>query len=73
MGIISVARLTASWLVARAGITSERGASSVEYGILASLIAALVVAVVGFLGNRTSETFSCTASNLVAGTKGTGC
>jgi Flp pilus assembly pilin Flp len=73
MGIVSVARLTAAWITARIGLRSERGAAAVEYGILASLIAALVVAVVAFLGNRTSETFSCAASNLGAGTQAAGC
>lgn len=36
---------------------SEAGATAVEYGILVSLIAALVVLVVGFLGADVLELF----------------
>jgi Flp pilus assembly pilin Flp len=66
-------RQVAAWVVARANITSERGASAVEYGVLVSLIAAVVMVAVIFLGKRTSETFSCTASNVAAGFSATGC
>jgi pilus assembly protein Flp/PilA len=38
----------------------ERGASAVEYGVLLSLIAAVVIVAVGFLGRNTSSSFSCT-------------
>jgi pilus assembly protein Flp/PilA len=66
-------RLTASWAVGRAGIRSERGAAAVEYGILVAMIAAVVIVAVVFLGKKTSESFSCTASNVGAGSAGTGC
>ena len=51
-----------SWLTARLNIKSERGATAVEYGIMVALIAAVIIAAVVFLGQRTSSTFSCTAS-----------
>jgi pilus assembly protein Flp/PilA len=59
--------------VARLDIRSERGASAVEYGILVALIAAVVMVAVVFLGKKTSASFSCTASNVGAGSAATGC
>ncbi len=50
------------WLEARLNFKSERGATAVEYGIMVALIAAVIIAAVVFLGQRTSSTFSCTAS-----------
>ena len=46
----------------RLNFKSERGATAVEYGIMVALIAAVIIAAVVFLGQRTSSTFSCTAS-----------
>jgi pilus assembly protein Flp/PilA len=57
-------RLMADWLAARASITSERGATAVEYGIMVALIAAVVIIAVLFLGQQTSRTFSCTAGSV---------
>ena len=67
------ARGTASWVVARLDVRSERGASAVEYGIVVALIAAVVMVAVVFLGKKTSSSFSCTASNVGAGSNATGC
>ena len=50
------------WVAARLNIRSERGATAVEYGIMVALIAAVIIAAVVFLGQRTSSTFSCTGS-----------
>ena len=66
-------RNTASWLSARLDIRSARGATAVEYGIMVALIAAVIIVAVVFLGNKTSSTFSCTASNISAGSAATGC
>jgi len=52
------------WVVARLGITSERGATAVEYGIMVALIAAVIIIAVLFLGRQTSRTFSCTAGSI---------
>ena len=73
MGLIRTTRLAAAWLVARANIKSERGATAVEYGVMVALIAAVIIVAVIFLGQRTSSSFSCAASNLGAGTNATGC
>ena len=52
------------WVVARLGITGERGATAVEYGIMVALIAAVIIIAVLFLGRQTSRTFSCTAGSI---------
>lgn len=73
MGIIQMTRLAAAWFVARVDIKNERGATAVEYGIMVALIAAVIIVAVVFLGKKTSSTFSCTASNVGAGSSATGC
>jgi pilus assembly protein Flp/PilA len=57
-------RTFAGWLVSRLGITSERGATAVEYGIMVALIAAVIIVAVLFLGRQTSRGFSCTAGSI---------
>ena len=64
MGIVRIARQAATWFVARANIKSERGATAVEYGLMVALIAAVIILAVVFLGQKTSSTFSCTASSI---------
>ena len=68
MGLIlratRMARFTGMWVAARLNVKSERGATAVEYGIMVALIAAVIIAAVVFLGNKTSSTFSCTASSI---------
>jgi len=54
----------AAWIVARLGITNERGATAVEYGIMVALIAAVIIVAVLFLGRQTSTAFSCTAGSV---------
>lgn len=73
MSMIVVARMWCQWLAARANVKSERGATAVEYGVMVALIAAVIITAVIFLGQRTSSTFSCTASNVGAGQNATGC
>jgi pilus assembly protein Flp/PilA len=62
MGILQMAHLASAWLTARMNLKSERGAPAVEYGIMVALIAAVLILAVIFLGQKTSSTFSCTAS-----------
>lgn len=38
---------------------SERGATAVEYAIMASLVAALIILSVALLGRNTTGTFDC--------------
>ena len=56
------------WLAARLDVRSDRGASAVEYGIMISMIAAVVILAVIFLGQETSRTFSCTSDSLSTST-----
>jgi len=68
MSISHMARTAASCLVARLNLKSERGASAVEYGIMVSMIAAVIILAVIFLGRETSRTFSCAADSLPTST-----
>jgi pilus assembly protein Flp/PilA len=38
-------------------LTSEKGATAVEYGLLVALIAAVIVVVVGLLGGKINDAF----------------
>ena len=62
--VLGMARLIGGWVTARLNIKSERGATAVEYGVMVALIAAVIIAAVVFLGQKTSSTFSCTASSI---------
>ena len=64
--LIRMARLSSQWMVARLNLKSERGATAVEYGLMVALIAAVIIAAVVFLGNKTSSTFDCTATSIQA-------
>ena len=64
MKILDMARIASTWVAARLNVKSERGATAVEYGIMVALIAAVIIVAVVFLGQETSETFSCTADSI---------
>ena len=64
MGIITNLMAFPAWLSARLNIKSERGATAVEYGVMVALIAAVIILAVVFLGQRTSDTFSCTGTQI---------
>lgn len=49
-------------------IRDEEGAAAVEYGLLAALIAVVVVVAVSSVGNRLCETFKTIATRLGGGT-----
>lgn len=49
-------------------IRDEEGAAAVEYGLLAALIAVVVVVAVSTVGNRLCETFKTIATKLSGGT-----
>ena len=48
----------------------ERGATAVEYGLIVALIAAVIVAVVGFLGTEITVAFQKVVDALKAATGG---
>ena len=62
MDIFNMVRAVGMALTARLNIKNERGATAVEYGVMVALIAAVIIAAVVFLGQKTSSTFSCTGS-----------
>lgn len=49
---------------ARMNITSERGATAVEYGMLVALIAAVIVAIVATLGGKIETAFTTVSDKL---------
>lgn len=60
MSFIEPIRIFAAALTARLRITSERGATAVEYAVMVALIAAVIILAVIFLGRTASSTFSQT-------------
>jgi len=60
MSFIEPIRLFAAVLTARLRISSERGATAVEYAVMVALIAAVIILAVIFLGRTASSTFSQT-------------
>lgn len=52
--------LTVGWC---ARVRSERAATVLEYAIVASAIAAVIVLAVGFLGRSTEANFDCTQAS----------
>ena len=65
-GVNRVMELTVfkAWLSAKLGVTSERGANMVEYVLILTLIALIVIAVVAALGQKVSTKFSSASSAL---------
>ena len=57
----SRARIT---LFSRAVTRTERGASAVEYGLLVSLIAIVIIVAVTLLGTKLSGVFNKTANSI---------
>jgi Flp pilus assembly pilin Flp len=53
-----------TWLMARLNLKSERGANLVEYILLLTFIALVVIAVVGLLGKKVSSKFSSASTSL---------
>jgi pilus assembly protein Flp/PilA len=42
----------------------DRGATAVEYGLIVSLIAAVIIVIVGTLGHQVSEAFTTVSNNI---------
>jgi Flp pilus assembly pilin Flp len=53
-----------AWVMAKLGVKSERGANMVEYVLILTLIALVVILVVTNLGSRVSTRFSSASSAL---------
>ena len=52
------------YIAAKLSITSERGVTAIEYGLIASLLAISIVAAVTLLGGKLSNTFNNVGNNL---------
>ena len=70
MFLLETASLASAWITRRLGLTSERGATAVEYAVMVALIAAVIILAVIFLGRTASSTFSCTANAVSTHTGG---
>lgn len=68
MSLLRIARVTSAWLAARLNLKSERGATAVEYAVMVALIAGVIIVAVVFLGQRTSQSFSCVGTAVSAKT-----
>ncbi len=55
-------QFASAWLQAR--VSSERGASLVEYALLVALIAVVCIGAVTFLGRETADSFSSLGNSL---------
>jgi pilus assembly protein Flp/PilA len=45
-------------------LKDESGATAIEYGLIAALVAVVLVTALGLLGNKLSGTFNTVANNL---------
>ena len=45
-------------------LKDESGATAIEYGLIAALVAVVLVTALGFMGNKLSGTFNLVANNL---------
>ena len=54
----------ADYIAARLSITSERGVTAIEYGLIASLLAVGIIAAITLLGGKLSNTFNSVGNNL---------
>ena len=57
--ISTLMRATSTCLMARLTLRDQRGATAVEYGIVAVFVAAVIVIAVVFLGSSTSHSLDC--------------
>ncbi len=55
-----------TWLRSRLAMASERGATAVEYSIVACFIAAVIVIAVFFLGQSTNHNLGCSGQTIAA-------
>ena len=57
---------TLTWLRSRVTWAGERGATAVEYGIVACFICAVLVIAVFFLGQSTNHNLDCSGRTIAA-------
>jgi pilus assembly protein Flp/PilA len=52
------------YIAAKLSITSERGVTTIEYGLIAALVAVAIVGVVTLVGSKLTNTFNTVANGL---------
>lgn len=57
-------RMIADYIAARLSITSEKGVTAIEYGLIAALIAVAIIAAVTLIGQKLANTFGNIANRL---------
>ncbi|MGZ4120266.1 MAG: Flp family type IVb pilin [Actinomycetota bacterium] len=66
MELFWATQATLTWLRARVSPGQERGATAVEYSIVAAFIAAVIVIAVFFLGASTNHSLDCSGKTIKA-------
>lgn len=51
----------------------EEGVTAIEYGLIAALIAVVIIVAVDTIGDELTTTFNCVHESLTAGGKGASC
>ena len=54
-------------------LREEEGVTAIEYGLIAALIAVVIIVAVDTIGNELTTTFNCVHESLTAGGKGASC
>ena len=55
-----------AWVLARCGVSSDRGASLVEYVLMVSLIAMVCLAAISFFGSESGNSIGNSTSSIVS-------
>ena len=66
MDIFNAAKGLVIALRSRPSVSDERGASAVEYSILVSLIAVVIILGALFLGTSTNDKYVCSKNSIIA-------
>ena len=66
MELFFATKATVTWLRSLLTLASERGATAVEYGIVACFICAILVIAVFFLGQSTNHSLGCSGQTIAA-------
>jgi Flp pilus assembly pilin Flp len=59
-------KISLTWLRSRLPLAGERGATAVEYGVVACFICAVLVIAVYFLGQSTNHNLGCSGQTIAA-------
>lgn len=54
----------AHWVADKLSITNEKGVTAIEYGLIASLIAVVIITAVALIGTNLSAKFNVVANSL---------